>query len=340
MTEVAVGNVETRRPATKTGLRSVDIGALSVAVGELDHRYISFEGVEIVRRLFVAVRDIDWGTAPTVTEEVAVDVQDDSLTSSVTALCEAPEYGIQFRWRGVLRCPGDGSIEFALQGTALSAFAFARIGLCVLCPPEFAGASYEAMTPSGWITGRLQEEIAPQLPGEHGFGEPLFSAFHELRLCPQDRAGVELKLSGDLFELEDQRNWGDASFKTYSTPLHLGPQFAELGQAFEQRVLITPIPPPERARAPHRSTSTPTLEIMGDSPRVVPDIGVALVGDHDDSRAALEPLRAVSLSHFRVDASLDVACSVLRWLRTHSACQLSSRSPFSRIGNSSMSWRR
>ncbi|MEJ0031488.1 MAG: hypothetical protein WDO15_14435 [Bacteroidota bacterium] len=32
-------------------------------------------------------------------------------------------------------------------------------------------------------------------------------------------ARAELQFEGDIFETEDQRNWGDDSFKTYSTPL-------------------------------------------------------------------------------------------------------------------------
>ena len=28
-------------------------------------------------------------------------------------------------------------------------------------------------------------------------------------------------MEGETFETEDQRNWSDASFKTYGTPLHL-----------------------------------------------------------------------------------------------------------------------
>ena len=45
--------------------------------------------------------------------------------------------------------------------------------------------------------------------------------------------------TGDLFETEDQRNWTDASFKTYCTPIGLAHPFrAEPGQRFEQSVTI------------------------------------------------------------------------------------------------------
>src|SRR5207253_715246 len=32
---------------------------------------------------------------------------------------------------------------------------------------------------------------------------------------------AEVSFEGDIFETEDQRNWSDASYKTYSTPLSL-----------------------------------------------------------------------------------------------------------------------
>ena len=32
---------------------------------------------------------------------------------------------------------------------------------------------------------------------------------------------ADLALEGDIFEMEDQRNWTDASFKTFSTPLRI-----------------------------------------------------------------------------------------------------------------------
>src|SRR5699024_4989680 len=45
---------------------------------------------------------------------------------------------------------------------------------------------------------------------------------------------------GDTFEMEDQRNWTDASFKTYSRPLSLPfPYTVEAGAAVRQAVTIT-----------------------------------------------------------------------------------------------------
>ena len=60
---------------------------------------------------------------------------------------------------------------------------------------------------------------------------------------------MELRFGGELFEMEDQRNWTDASYKTYCTPLHL-PYPVELaaGERVIQSVTLRPLGyPPLRA---------------------------------------------------------------------------------------------
>ena len=50
-----------------------------------------------------------------------------------------------------------------------------------------------------------------------------------------DGLWARFEFEGDLFEMEDQRNWTDASFKTYSTPISLGwPHRAQAGQEIRQ----------------------------------------------------------------------------------------------------------
>ena len=50
---------------------------------------------------------------------------------------------------------------------------------------------------------------------------------------------ITIRFEGDLFEMEDQRNWTDASYKTYSTPLRLPyPAPISEGDRVWQRVTI------------------------------------------------------------------------------------------------------
>ena len=280
------------------------VGKLSLALGLGELRYVRLDHDELIRRIFVAVRDVQWGTAPTLVESVAREVRDNALESSVRAFCRDPGHGIELRWQGRIRCDADGTITFAFEGTPLRRFSFGRIGLCILHPPDFAGGRFEAKTSEGWIKGSLERLIAPQLPGEHGFGEPLFPAFEELVLRRDDGFGVRLELSGDLFEFEDQRNWADASYKTYSTPLRLGPQVAERGQVIEQRVVITPLVPSNRRR-PQLAGAEPTIELAPVASGFVPEVGVALADREQDENIADELLCGLGLAHLRVDVALD-----------------------------------
>jgi hypothetical protein len=74
---------------------------------------------------------------------------------------------------------------------------------------------------------------------ENGFEAPIFPSFSSLVVDRLDGIKVFTDFEGDLFEMEDQRNWTDGSFKTYCTPLSLGyPHQAKAGQSFHQKVTV------------------------------------------------------------------------------------------------------
>ena len=79
-------------------------------------------------------------------------------------------------------------------------------------------------------------EIGPQV-FERGVYWPLFPSVDELELTMRDDVELELLFEGDLFEMEDQRNWTDASFKTYCTPAgaRLPPSMPAPGSGFARR---------------------------------------------------------------------------------------------------------
>ncbi|HEX8488557.1 MAG TPA: hypothetical protein VF642_08445, partial [Propionibacteriaceae bacterium] len=67
-------------------------------------------------------------------------------------------------------------------------------------------------------------------------------------------------LEGDVFETEDQRNWTDASFKTYSTPLDLPfPVDVRVGEQVRQsaRLSVSPAAAPEAAAVAGRVAREP-----------------------------------------------------------------------------------
>jgi hypothetical protein len=98
-----------------------------------------------------------------------------------------------------------------MNGAALSDFQKNRIGFCVLHPiRECAGKTATTFHSDGSMSQFIfPEQISPTQPVKN-----VKSMIWEA--APGIKA--RLDFSGDIFEMEDQRNWTDASFKTYCTP--------------------------------------------------------------------------------------------------------------------------
>jgi hypothetical protein len=178
--------------------------------GEL--RYLQLDDREVIRRWHVAVRDRNWGTLPLRLTREDFHVRRDTFQIRFEA--EHRDGEIDFHWSGSIVGQDDGTVTFRMDGAARSTFHRNRIGFCLLHPiRECVGARCRLEMADGTIAqDRFPTEIAPANP------------FRELKsLSHEIRPGVwaELRFEGDLFETEDQRNWIDASFKTFCTPLRL-----------------------------------------------------------------------------------------------------------------------
>ena len=84
------------------------------------------------------------------------------------------------------------------------------------------------------MDGRREETHFPRLVSPH-------QPFLDVRALSHEVApGVEaeVRMDGDTFETEDQRNWSDASFKTYCTPL-ARPDPADIGEGTAVRQWVS-----------------------------------------------------------------------------------------------------
>jgi hypothetical protein len=281
--------------------RVLHAGPVSCELDGVDLRYVRAGDVEILRRLYMAVRDRNWGTLPIEIQDVELDDRGDSFRLTFEARHRQGE--VDFRWRGELAGGADGSLDYSLDGVADAEFLYNRIGFCILHPAENAGRPYRARTPEGEISGELPDTIGPQL-WEGGFPKPIFPSFDALEIDLSDRLTARFDLEGDLFETEDQRNWTDASFKTYSTPLQLGyPHRAERGQRIAQRVHLTLIGEPgPPAQAAEEAVRIELGSILG----TLPELGL-VQSSHGGrlSRRETELLRALASDHLRVELELD-----------------------------------
>jgi hypothetical protein len=227
-------------------------------------------------------------------------VEDGGFTVLFDARWSDAVQGIDLAGRGRIS-GGPGSIltcEFT--GTAAKTFRYNRIGWCVLHPAGNAGSRVRARTPNGPVASTLPVLISPQIVA-NGLPTPLIPSFEELEVEVAPRTWARFEFEGDLFETEDQRNWGDASFKTYSTPLSLGfPHATEAGRTFRQAVRMTMAGRPvARRRETPRSIG---ITIEAEATSEVPQLGLSASSERRPlTRPEAELLAELRLDHLRID---------------------------------------
>jgi D-apionolactonase len=269
---------------------------LSAVLDGADLRYVKAGDVEIVRRIYAAVRDREWNTIPG--ETLAYEFDDLGDSFSVRFTIRHSSHDLAFTWDGGIEGRPDGVLELSLDGAAEHEMLYSRIGFCVLHPyRETRGRPYRAQTPEGEIEGQFPRLIGPQR-FEGGIYVPLFPSFDRLEIELEAGGRVHFEFEGDLWETEDHRNWTDASFKTYCTPMKLGfPHKLATGKRITQRVRLSSEGVPGAAE-----TSAPALRVGGPLGRRLPRIGLGSASDGTPlSGGEITTIRALGLDHLRVD---------------------------------------
>jgi hypothetical protein len=248
---------------------------------------------EVLRGVYAAVRDQHWGTVEPTFSRYELEQGADSFRLRFTAEHRRGE--IDFVWDGEYVGEPSGRMVFRLDGICRTSFLKNRIGFCVLHPPELAGTPYVRQTPAGPIEEVFPERISPRRDVAD------IDAIRH-RAGP---IGVELRFDGERFDMEDQRNWTDASYKTFCTPLARPyPVRVEAGQRISQTVTLELRVPPG-AGTPLADESGPDV-VVGD--RVVgtlPPIGLGVAFDGRPlSPGAVERLRVLRPAHLRVELDL------------------------------------
>ena len=186
---------------------------------------------EVVRAIYVAVRDHNWNTITPILADVDLTAQDEGF--HLTFNVRHRERDIDFAWRGEIRGDAEGHIQFTMDGRALSTFRRNRIGFCVLHPtPACVGQPCLVQT----TDGKMERGTFPDLISPHQPFQNIRSLSHEAA----PGVWAEVAFEGDVFEMEDQRNWTDASYKTYCTPIALlYPVLVPAGTEIRQAITIS-----------------------------------------------------------------------------------------------------
>jgi hypothetical protein len=277
-------------------------GPLSLVYENGDLRQIRFGGDDVVRRIYMAVRDRNWNTISPALSNLRITQGD--ATFAIEYDVANREGEIDFAWRGAISGTADGTITLSMDGVARSTFWRNRIGFCLLIPAECAGARATVTHADGSVEeGAFPTYIAPTQP------VPPFAALGTVRYELRPGVWAEVSFSGDVFEMEDQRNWTDASYKIFSTPIHLPfPVEIRAGTRITQSITIRLVPEPAtpslEPAVPRDATVTINMP-AADAAVPLPTIGLDSAS-HDGplSEAELARLAALHLGHLRVDLRL------------------------------------
>ncbi len=237
-------------------------------------RYIRYQGREAIRAVSYVVRDEFWGTYNPAIAGMTIEQSADGFAVTYRAACGAGDR--QFKYEARISGAADGSVRFESTGIAATDFLTNRTGFVVLHP--IGGVSGRPVTVQH-VDGRRVETRFPDLIDPKQPIMDVRALTHEV----SPGLHVTCTMTGDAFEMEDQRNWTDASYKTYVRPLGLPfPYRLAAGEIVRQAVEVRFTGRP--GSAVQREDGPVTVRVGGRQ-GTVPAFGMAI--EADDSEAAL-----------------------------------------------------
>ena len=218
-------------------VRHLVAGDLSVEIDRGNLRHVRWGGLEVIRGISFIVRDKQWGTYTPVIDELEVVERQGSFAVSYRATCASTDGA--FVYNAKIEGGVGGHVLFRARGVSPAGFETNRTGFVVLHPLDgVVGRAVEIEHASGGRSrSRFPVLVDPGTPA---------TDIRALRHEPRPGLRVTVRMEGEAFEMEDHRNWTDASFKTYVRPLALGyPYRIPAGEPVAQSVELTidgPVP--------------------------------------------------------------------------------------------------
>ena len=253
---------------------------------------ICLGGEELIRRAYLVFQDINWTSRPFVIQSEKWDIQEDSFIAELELAGTKDAANFQ----GKLHISGspEGVITYGFSGASSTDFMRNRLGLCLLHPiADLAGKPCTLTLSDGsQVASLFPLEISPNQPFKDLSGISHPAATGE---------SVKVEFTGEIFETEDHRNWSDASYKTYCTPIELPfPAKVSKGEKIEQEIRISL--QGIASKEPEPSEVEISIDI---SPLEIdlPDIGLCLANDYSDSDH--QDFSDLGIKHLRLNLDLD-----------------------------------
>jgi len=260
-------------------------GPLTAELEAGNLRYIRYEGRELLRAVSFIVRNKNWGTYNPEISGLEIHESDNGFRVTYDAVTKDAEQ--EFRYSAAIEGSSDGRLSFRARGLAVTDFTTNRTGFVVLHPLEGVAGRPARVE---HVDGRVVETAFPDLI------DPV-QPMMDLRAITHEAApglSVTCRMEGDTFEMEDQRNWTDASYKTYVRPLALPwPYTLPAGTELEQSVTVT-----VEGRAGAAAAGGGASVTIGGAAGTVPPLGFGLDPDHAaQALQVADRLRAAGPAH-------------------------------------------
>lgn len=204
------------------------IGSWQFELRDDEFADLKFAGQLVLRSVRAVIRDHNWNTADLVIDGLTGDSEHSA--GSVQFAVHSKGFGSQFS--GMVRLEIlENKATFSLDLECHSDYLTNRTGFIVLHSPAAAGAELLVRHSSG------ESEISV-FPVAVSPNQPVFD-IAGLK-WKQESKLIDISFAGDVFEMEDQRNWTDASYKTYNRPLELPfPYRVAAGEHVVQSVTVS-----------------------------------------------------------------------------------------------------
>jgi D-apionolactonase len=253
-------------------------------------RYIRYGEHEVIRAIAFLARDENWGTHALALADVNIEQTADSFEVRFKGKCGPT--GEELRLSAVIAGHADGHLSFTANANLHGDLLTNRTGFVVLHPIDVSGKPVVVETVDGDMRAtRFPEQIDPQQP---------FRDIRALTTQHSESIAAEVRMEGDTFEMEDQRNWSDASFKTYVRPLALPwPYTLARGTGFTQSVSVNVRASAGVGAGAVTPAAATRVALGSGAARPMPELGIGVRAEHLSSALQqVQALRSLAPGYF------------------------------------------
>ncbi len=247
---------------TETGKAyELHAGPISVTFIDGELRHIKVGDRQIIQRVYFAVRDSNWDTAMPELSQLAVNSSKDAFMVTFQARCANAV--ADYTWNARIEGTPAGRLSFTATGSPNRNFSSPRVGINVLFgTPELAGHQYELTDTAGVIQqARFPFNVHPDL---------ITKDFSALAYTMETGMTVTTRLHGSHFWMEDQRQYGDASYKALGWHEY---QYPNLKAGDEKSATLT-IDITGKVDAAIRVPATASVTVTGDEVGLLPKLSL------------------------------------------------------------------